>query len=95
MGDAWIFIPVLILAFVLAVPSVRRWFSNDERTAPVDPDQRITTDEVIPAEPGAFGRRLRYRTPFHPRGRRHVAPSQPSPARVRREPPPGANQQHG
>ena len=29
MEDAWIFIPVLVLAFLLAAPAVRRWFSGD------------------------------------------------------------------
>ena len=57
MEDAWIFIPVLVLAFLLAAPAVRRWFASDERRPLVDPEQDIQVEN-------------------------------PSPNRVRRDPPP-------
>ncbi len=95
MGDAWIFIPVLILAVLLAVPSVRRWFTSDERRPLVDPEQDITVDPVMDQGASWFRYRLNYRTRRAPRGRRHVAPANPSPDRVRRDPPTGANQEPG
>ena len=86
MGDAWIFIPVLILALLLATPAVRRWFSNDEKRPLVDPEQDITVEQKNTGIDW-FSYRLNYRTRRAPRGRRHVAPASPSPDRVRRDPP--------
>ena len=46
MGDAWIFVAILIVALLLATPAVRRWLSSDEERQLVDPDQAITVDPV-------------------------------------------------
>ena len=86
MEDAWIFIPVLMLAFLLAAPPVRRWFSSDERRPLVDPEQDITVEQKNSGLDW-FSYRLNYRPRRAPRGRRHEAPSAPSPNRVRRDPP--------
>jgi hypothetical protein len=95
MGDAWIFIPVLVVAVLLAAPSVRRWFTNDERRPLVDPEQDITVDPVMDQGASWFRHRLNYRSRRMPHGRRHVAPSHPSADRVRRESPPGPDRAGG
>jgi len=84
MQDAWIFIPVLVLALLLAAPAVRRWFSNDERRNLVDHDQNISVDQKD-GLPGWYQTNFRLRR--MPRGRRHRPPQAPSADRVRREPP--------
>ena len=84
MQDAWIFIPVLVLALLLAAPAVRRWFSNDERRNLVDHDQNISVDQKD-GLPGWYQTNFRLRR--MPRGRRHRPPQAPSANRVRREPP--------
>jgi hypothetical protein len=89
VGDAWIFIPVLVLAVLLAMPAVRRWFSNDDRRPLVDPDQSITADPVLGQGEHFFRHRLTYRSRWAARGRRHEAPAVPSSNRVRRDPPTG------
>jgi len=55
----------------------------------VDPEQSITVDPVMDQGAGWFRYRLNYRSRRAARGRRHVAPSSPSPTRVRRDPPDG------
>ena len=87
MEDAWIFIPVLVLAFLLAAPAVRRWFASDERRPLVDPEQDIQVEQRNTGIDW-FSYRLAYRPRRAPRGRRHEAPKNPSPNRVRRDPPP-------
>ena len=86
MGDAWIFIPILVVAFLLATPAVRRWLGNGEKRPLVDPEQSIGTEPVLSGTHW-----LHYRMSFRPRraarGRSHRPPANPSPTRVRRDPP--------
>lgn len=87
MQDAWIFIPLLVLAGLLAAPAVSRWSTSDERRPLLDPEQDITVEQENSGIDW-FSYRLTYRPRRAPRGRRHEAPASPSPNRVRRDPPP-------
>ena len=86
MDNGWLVLLVLIAGLLLAVPAVRRWWTSDEERPLVDPEQTIT---IEPVNSGTHW--LHYQMSYRPRraarGRRHQAPTSPSPDRVRRDPP--------
>ena len=87
MGETWIFAVLLVVAILVALPAVRRWWSSDERRNLVDPGLTISVDQKD-GLPGWY--QTNYRLRLLPRGRRHRAPDDPSANRVRRDPPAGA-----
>ena len=84
MDNSWLVLLVVVGAFLLATPAVRRWFASDERRNLVDHEQNISVDQKD-GLPGWYQTNFRLRR--MPRGRRHRPPQAPSANRVRREPP--------